>query len=227
MTSRDLVEMRGVDRTFPGTPPVEAVKAVDLTIREGDYISIVGPSGSGKSTLLNLLGCLDRPTGGTYHLRGVEVGTLSDRRRAGLRGVEIGFVFQTFHLLSHRTVLENVMLGMLYNRTPRDQRRRFASEAVERVGLGHRAEFVPSKLSGGEQQRVAIARAVASGPGLLLCDEPTGNLDSRTSETILELFDELREAGLTLIVVTHDDIVSSHADRRIEIIDGALSEGGS
>ncbi|MGD2101518.1 MAG: ABC transporter ATP-binding protein [Acidimicrobiia bacterium] len=217
--------MRDVDRTFPGSPPVEAVRSIDLTIRDRDYVSVVGPSGSGKSTLLHLLGCLDRPTAGTYLLRGVDVGNLSDRRRAGLRGVEIGFVFQTFHLLPHRSVVENVMAGMLYNRTPRSERRRFADQAIDRVGLSHRADFIPSKLSGGEQQRVAIARAVASGPSLLLCDEPTGNLDTKTSETILALFDELREAGLTLIVVTHDDAVSAHADRRVEIVDGHLSGG--
>jgi putative ABC transport system ATP-binding protein len=225
VTHQALVEMRDVDRTFPGSPPVEAVRSIDLTIRDRDYVSVVGPSGSGKSTLLHLLGCLDRPTAGTYLLRGVDVGNLSDRRRAGLRGVEIGFVFQTFHLLPHRSVVENVMAGMLYNRTPRSERRRFADQAIDRVGLSHRADFIPSKLSGGEQQRVAIARAVASGPSLLLCDEPTGNLDTKTSETILALFDELREAGLTLIVVTHDDAVSAHADRRVEIVDGHLSGG--
>ena len=219
-----VVELEAVSRTFPGFPPVEAVRATDLVVDEGDYVSIVGPSGSGKSTLLHLLGCLDRPTEGTYRLRGVDVGALSDGKRTALRGREIGFVFQSFHLLSHRTVLDNVIVGMLYNRTSRRDRRTQAIDALERVGLGHRMTFTPTKLSGGERQRVAIARAVAAEPSLLLCDEPTGNLDTATTESLLDLFDELRADGLTLIVITHNEAVSRRADRRIEIVDGILSE---
>ena len=219
-----VVELEAVSRTFPGFPPVEAVRATDLVVDEGDYVSIVGPSGSGKSTLLHLLGCLDRPTEGTYRLRGVDVGALSDSKRTALRGREIGFVFQSFHLLSHRTVLDNVIVGMLYNRTSRRDRRTQAIDALERVGLGHRMTFTPTKLSGGERQRVAIARAVAAEPSLLLCDEPTGNLDTATTESLLDLFDELRADGLTLIVITHNEAVSRRADRRIEIVDGILSE---
>lgn len=224
MTDRTVVAMQGVTRTFPGSPPVNAVRSVDLRVDERDYVSIVGPSGSGKSTLLSLIGCLDRPTAGTYQLRGVDVGTLTDGRRAGLRGKEIGFVFQTFHLLAHRTVTENVMTGMLYNRTSRADRRRLATEAIERVGLDHRADFLPTRLSGGEQQRVAIARAIAAVPSVLLCDEPTGNLDTKTTESLLELFAELRDAGLTLVVVSHDQAVSQRADRRMEMVDGIMSE---
>ncbi len=219
-----VVELEGVSRTFAGSPPVEAVRATDLTVAEGEYLSVVGPSGSGKSTLLHLLGCLDRPTDGTYRLRGIDVGALPDGKRTALRGREIGFVFQAFHLLPHRTVLENVVTGMLYNRTPRRQRRSQATEALERVGLGHRIGFTPTKLSGGERQRVAIARAIAAGPSLLLSDEPTGNLDTATTESLLDLFDELRSDGLTLIVITHDAAVSRRADRRIEIIDGVIAE---
>ncbi len=219
-----VVELEGVSRTFVGSPPVEAVRSTDLTVNEGEYVSVVGPSGSGKSTLLHLLGCLDRPTDGTYWLRGIDVGALPDGKRTALRGREIGFVFQSFHLLPHRTVLENVVTGMLYNRTPRRQRRGRATEALERVGLGHRIGFTPTKLSGGERQRVAIARAIAAGPSLLLSDEPTGNLDKATTESLLDLFDELRSDGLTLIVITHDAAVSRRADRRIEIVDGVIAE---
>lgn len=221
-----VVELEAASRTYPGFPPVEAVRGADLTVNEGDYVSIVGPSGSGKSTLLHLLGCLDRPTDGAYRLRGIDVGTLPDGKRTALRGREIGFVFQSFHLLSHRTVLDNVITGMLYNRTPRHARIPQATEALERVGLGHRIGFTPTKLSGGERQRVAVARAVASGPSLLLCDEPTGNLDTATTDSLLDLFDELRSDGLTLIVITHNEAVSLRADRRIEIIDGVLTEDG-
>ncbi len=219
-----VVELDAVTRTFPGTPPVEAVRSTDLMIREGEYVSIAGPSGSGKSTLLHLLGLLDRPTSGTYHLRGIDIGTLPDRKRTALRGREIGFVFQAFHLIAHRTVLENVVTGMLYNRTPRRERKAKATEALERVGLGHRIGFLPSKMSGGERQRVAIARAIAPQPTLLLADEPTGNLDTKTTESLLDLFDDLRSDGLTLIVITHDEAVSSRADRRIGIVDGVVSE---
>jgi putative ABC transport system ATP-binding protein len=190
-------------------------------------MAIVGPSGSGKSTLLHILGCLDTPTAGTYKLLGLDVGTLSDGLRTSLRGSEVGFVFQAFHLLPYRTVLENVMTGLVYNRTPRRTRRRLSAEALERVGLGHRIDFTPRQLSGGERQRVAIARAVAAQPSLLLCDEPTGNLDTTTTASILDLFDDLRDDGLTLMVITHEQAVSQRAERRIEMIDGALAEEGA
>jgi len=222
-----VVELEGVSRTFPGSPPVEAVRDADLVIDEGDYVAIVGPSGSGKSTLLHILGCLDAPTSGTYRLQGLDVGDLSDGLRTSLRGTEIGFVFQAFHLLPYRTVLENVMTGLVYNRTPRRFRRRRAAEALERVGLGHRMDFTPRQLSGGERQRVAIARAIAPQPSLLLCDEPTGNLDSKTTQSILDLFDDLRTDGLTLVVITHEAAVSQRAERRVDITDGVLAEVAS
>lgn len=223
----DIVELEGVTRTFPGSPPVEAVKDAYLTVADGDYVTLVGPSGSGKSTLLHILGCLDTATSGTYRLLGMDVGDLSDGQRTSLRGTEIGFVFQAFYLLPYRTVLENVMTGLVYNRTPRRERKEHAVTALERVGLGHRLEFTSRQLSGGERQRVAIARAIAPQPSLLLCDEPTGNLDSKTTESILDLFDELRTDGLTLMVITHEERVSRRGERRIEITDGVLAEGAA
>ena len=225
MTS--VVELESVTRTFPGSPPVEAVKNAHLSVASGDYVTIVGPSGSGKSTLLHILGCLDAPTSGAYRLLGLNVGDLSDGERTSLRGSEIGFVFQSFHLLPYRTVLENVTTGLVYNRTPRRTRRARAAEALSRVGLSHRMDFTPRKLSGGERQRVAIARAIAPQPSLLLCDEPTGNLDSRTTASILDLFDELRSDGLTLMVITHEEAVSRRAERRVDITDGVLVEAAS
>lgn len=222
-----VVELAGVTRTFPGSPPVEAVKDAHLTVAAGDYVTIVGPSGSGKSTLLHILGCLDAPTSGTYRLLGLDIGNLSDGLRTSLRGSEVGFVFQSFHLLPYRSVLENVMTGLVYNRTPRRTRSRRAADALERVGLGHRMDFTTRQLSGGERQRVAIARAIATRPSLLLCDEPTGNLDTKTTAAVLDLFDELRTDGLTLMVITHEAAVSLRADRRIEMVDGLLSEVAS
>ena len=218
------VELRGLGRTFGSDPPVVALRDVDLVLPRGASVAILGPSGSGKSTLLNILGCLDRPTSGTYLLDGIDVGALSDGERAALRGSRIGFVFQTFNLLAHRSVLDNVMLGEVYRATPREGRRERAMAALERVGMTHRATFLPTRLSGGEQQRVAIARALGGGPSLLLCDEPTGNLDSANTLAILALFDELRDAGLTIVIVTHEDQVALHARRRVRIIDGRLTE---
>jgi putative ABC transport system ATP-binding protein len=219
-----VLELRGVGREFPSSPPVVALAGVDLRIEHGEYASIAGPSGSGKSTLLNIIGCLDRHTSGEYWFEGLDVSTLSDRQRAGLRGKRIGFVFQAFHLTPHRDIVENVMQAQLYNRSPAAGRRDRAEAALRRVGLGHRLGFLPGRLSGGERQRVAIARAIVHSPSLLLCDEPTGNLDSKTSESVMELFDELNADGLTVLVITHDDEVSAHARRSVRIIDGVLTE---
>jgi putative ABC transport system ATP-binding protein len=217
-----VLTMREIVRTFPGDPPVEVLKGVSLTVQRGEHVAIVGPSGSGKSTLLNVIGLLDRPTSGSYEIDGEETATLSEGRRASVRGSRIGFVFQSFHLLSHRSAVENVMLSELYNRRPRKGRRDRAIAALERVGLGHRVDFEPQRLSGGERQRVAIARALVSEPSLLLCDEPTGNLDSANTASVLDLFDELGQQGLTLLVITHDTSVSSRADRAIAMRDGIL-----
>jgi len=223
MTTYPVVVLDGVWRVFDTDPPVEALRDVHLVIQPGDYMAIIGPSGSGKSTLLNVLGLLDRPTDGRYLLDGIDTAVLSDSGRAAERGRRIGFVFQSFHLLSYRTIEENVMLSELYLGTSRKDRHRRAVEALERVGLGHRLGFEPIRLSGGERQRVAIARALLGEPSLLLCDEPTGNLDSRNTESVLDLFDELHGQGLTVAVITHDDSVAQRAQRRVRKIDGELS----
>jgi putative ABC transport system ATP-binding protein len=223
MTTYPVVVLDGVWRVFDTDPPVEALRDVHLVIQPGDYMAIIGPSGSGKSTLLNVLGLLDRPTDGRYLLDGIDTAVLSDSGRAAERGRRIGFVFQSFHLLSYRTIEENVMLSELYLGTSRTDRHRRAVEALERVGLGHRLGFEPIRLSGGERQRVAIARALLGEPSLLLCDEPTGNLDSRNTESVLDLFDELHGQGLTVAVITHDDSVAQRAQRRVRMIDGELS----
>ncbi|KQU00130.1 ABC transporter ATP-binding protein [Sanguibacter sp. Leaf3] len=217
-----VVELVDLTRTFPG--PVNALTDVNLTVRSGDYLSIIGPSGSGKSTLLHILGLLDRPTSGEYRLDGLPTGTASESDRAALRGGRIGFVFQSFHLLPHRTVLDNVLLATLYSGVPRGEREQRARTALERVGLDHRVDFTPSTLSGGERQRVAIARSVVADPKLLLADEPTGNLDTKNSAGIMDLFDELHADGLTLVVITHDLAVSARAERRVRISDGRLQE---
>ncbi|WP_298802291.1 ABC transporter ATP-binding protein [uncultured Pseudokineococcus sp.] len=222
--SAPVVELVGLTRTFPGPPPVHALDGVDLVVRAGEYVSVVGPSGSGKSTLLHVLGLLDRPTGGDYLLDGVPTSTTSERHRARLRGGRIGFVFQQFHLLPHRSVLDNVLLATLYSGVPRAERVDRARAALERVGLDHRVDAAPTTLSGGERQRVAVARAVVTGPSLLLADEPTGNLDSVSSAAVMDLFDELHASGLTLVVITHDPVVSARAQRRVRISDGLLAE---
>ena len=224
MTEPPIVQLTNVTRSFPGPPEVQALKAINLRIDKGEYVSIVGPSGSGKSTMLNVLGLLDRPSVGEYYLDGELTQLASEDERAALRGGKVGFVFQSFHLLPHRTVLENVMVAMLYSGVPRKEREQRARTALERVGLGQRLTFRPATLSGGERQRVAVARAVVSGPRLLLADEPTGNLDAKTSGEVMDLFEELNADGLTLVVITHDGNVSSRARRRIRIADGTLTE---
>jgi len=219
-----VMELKDIARSFPGTPPVEALKPTNLVINRGDYLSIVGPSGSGKSTLLHIMGLLDRPTSGRYMLDGLDTGALSDAQRTGVRGQRIGFVFQSFHLLEHRTVRENVVLAQIYNGIPRKERAERAEEALHRVGLSHRVDFTPTTLSGGEKQRCAVARALVSRPSILLADEPTGNLDSATSDQVMGLFDELHGQGLTLAVITHDLDVSQRAERVVRITDGLLAE---
>ena len=222
-----VVDLRSVGRTFDTTPPVQALIDVDLTVQRGDWLAVAGPSGSGKSTLLNVLGLLDIGTSGTYLLDGIDVSGLSDAERTAVRGERIGFVFQSFHLLSHRSVIENVMLAEVYGTTncrfPRSGRSERAAVALERVGLGHRLDFLPSRLSGGERQRVAIARALVTRPSLLLADEPTGNLDTHTTESILELFESLRADDLTIIMITHDADVAERAGRAVRIRDGRLT----
>ena len=219
-----VLELSGVRRVFGTDPPVVALHDVDLTVRSGDWLSILGPSGSGKSTLLNVIGLLDRHDAGTYLLDGVDVSKLNDLARAGLRARHLGFVFQAFHLLAHRTVVDNVMLAEMYTGHPRKGRRRRALDALDRVGLADRAGFVPTRLSGGQRQRVAIARAVLGEPSVLLCDEPTGNLDTESAANILDLFADLARDGMTLVVISHDDHVAARASRQVRIVDGRLSE---
>jgi ABC-type lipoprotein export system ATPase subunit len=219
-----VVELRGVSRTYGTEPPVRALRDVDLTVKRGDAIAIVGPSGSGKSTLLNIVGCLDRQTGGTYLFDGVDTAELDEGQLAALRGRLIGFVFQTFNLLAHRTALENVMLSEVYTGAPREGRRDRAYAALDRVGIADRADFLPVKLSGGQQQRVAVARALMGSPSLLLCDEPTGNLDSKNTATVLALFEALIADGMTMLLITHDEHVAARVPRMTSIIDGQLTE---
>jgi putative ABC transport system ATP-binding protein len=227
LAQKPLVSARGLARTYPGPAPVHALRPADLEVNHGEYVAVLGPSGSGKSTLLNLLGLLDRPTQGVYEFAGTDVAHQSERGRAAVRARHIGFVFQAFHLLPHRTTLENVMLGQLYMGMRRAERQNAASQALDQVGLSHRLHASPTTLSGGERQRAAIARALVNNPDLLLCDEPTGNLDSTTAATILDLFDSLRDTGLTLIVITHDQQVAARSSRKIAIHDGEIIDHGT
>jgi len=219
-----MVRLRGIGRRYGTEAPVLALREVDLDVYRGESVAVVGASGSGKTTLLNILGCLDRQTTGRYWLSGVDVDGLNDRQRAGLRSRHLGFVFQSFHLLSYRTVLENVMLAEVYGRQPRAGRVERARAALDAVGLSGRSGFVPTKLSGGERQRVAIARALVNGPELLLCDEPTGNLDSATTGGILELLGRLHGDRRTIVLITHDPGVAAWADRQVRIADGVIRE---
>jgi ABC-type lipoprotein export system ATPase subunit len=220
-----LIALRNLSKTYDlGEVKVEALKSVSLDILEGEFAALIGPSGSGKSTLMNILGCLDRPTSGNYLLGGEEVARLSTEQLAQVRSRRIGFVFQNFNLLSRTTALENVEVPLLYNRAcPRRQRHRQATEVLQRVGLGNRLDHNPNQLSGGQQQRVAIARALVNRPSILLCDEPTGNLDTRTSREIMDFIRKLNAAeGLTVIVVTHDLEVAQRAKRALVLIDGEV-----
>jgi putative ABC transport system ATP-binding protein len=211
-----------------GDTAVAALDDLCLTVRRGEYLAVMGTSGSGKSTAMNILGCLDRPSSGSYKLNGTAVEHLSDDQLADLRNRELGFVFQQFHLLQELTALENVMLPMVYAGVPADQRRELGIAALQRVGLGERLHNKPNQLSGGQQQRVAVARAIINNPNLLLADEPTGALDSRTTKEVLDLFDELhREQGMTILLVTHEHDVAARAERIVHFHDGRLVDSGA
>ncbi len=218
-----VILTEGLSKVYPGVEPVHALRPLDLAIYPGECVAVMGVSGSGKSTLMNLLGCLDTPTEGTYRLDGVTVGGMSRNERADLRSQKLGFVFQGFNLLARTTAVDNVMLPLLYDRTGRIKKpRERAVEALTRVGLEHRLEHVPSELSGGQQQRVAIARALVNQPAVLLADEPTGNLDTRTTTEVMALFQDLNDAGITVLIVTHEHEVSEYCKRVIELRDGRL-----
>lgn len=219
-----VIELAGVSRTYAiGRVLVPALIDIDLVIHTGEYVAIMGPSGSGKSTLMNILGCLDRPSGGHYRLRGVDVSTLDDDALSQLRNREIGFVFQTFNLLPRATAVQNVELPMVYAGVAPAERRRRAEAALEAVGLAARGHHKPNELSGGEGQRVAIARAVVTEPGMILADEPTGNLDSRTGEEVMVTFDRISASGRTVVVVTHEEDIAAHAQRIVRLRDGRIA----
>jgi len=226
-SSTPVLDLRKIWREYGSDPVVHALVDVDLRLERGEWLAITGPSGAGKSTLLNVIGCLDRPTRGSYFIDGIDTSKLTDQQRAALRSQRIGFVFQSFHLLPYRTVLENVMLAEVYRKQSSQGREARALATIDRVGLRERAEFLPGKLSGGERQRVAIARALVGSPSLLLCDEPTGNLDSKASAVVLELFEQLHREGLTLVMVTHNEDVANRAGRRVQIVDGCLTQLGN
>ena len=223
MDSKSVISLRGITRDFQlGAQTVHVLKGIDLDIQKGEYVALMGPSGSGKSTLMNLLGCLDTPTGGSYHLAGRDVSRMDDNDLAAVRNKEIGFVFQTFNLIPRQTALQNVALPMVYAGASKEVRTERAEEVLRQVGLEDRMDHRPNQLSGGQRQRVAVARALVNTPSMILADEPTGNLDSTTSVEIMKLFDDIHKAGNTLVVVTHEEDIARHAHRIIRLRDGVI-----
>ena len=217
-----LIELETIEKDYHiGTIVVPALRDVNLTIDKAEYVAVMGPSGSGKSTLMNILGCLDTPTGGDYNLNGKRVGTMNDQL-AEIRNREIGFVFQTFNLLPRASALHNVELPLIYKGTPSSQRKKLAEKALDKVGLADRMDHRPNELSGGQRQRVAIARALVNDPSIILADEPTGNLDTRTGDEIMEIFEDIHDEGNTIIMVTHEEYIAEHSDRIIRLRDGHI-----
>lgn len=220
----DLIRLQGLKRYYDlGGEVVKALDGVDLIINHNEYISIMGPSGSGKSTMMNMIGCLDSPSEGTYEFEGEHVHEMDDNQLASIRNRKIGFVFQTFNLLPKLTALRNVELPLIYANVNRQERLQLAEEALQKVGLADRIHHKPNELSGGQRQRVAIARALVTKPSIILADEPTGNLDSKSGEEIMKMFDQLHREGHTIILVTHEENIASHAHRIIHILDGKIS----
>lgn len=221
--AQPIIEIKNITRDFPlGNEIVHVLKGIDLTINKGEYVALMGPSGSGKSTLMNLLGCLDTPTGGTYVLNGKRVSEMQDEELAEIRNKEIGFVFQTFNLMPRTTALDNVALPMVYAGYSKNDRTERATEVLTQVGLADRMDHKPNQLSGGQRQRVAVGRALVNKPSIILADEPTGNLDSKTSLEIMTLFDDIHANGNTVILVTHEEDVAQHAHRIIRLRDGVV-----
>ena len=221
-----LIQSADITKVYDmGAVQVEALRGVSVTIEEGSFVSIMGPSGSGKTTLMDILGCLSRPTAGSYRLKGQEVNNLPDNSLAALRNREIGFVFQTFNLLPRSTALANVELPLVYDNVPGRERRRRAGEMLERAGLGDRLHHRPNELSGGQRQRVAIARALVNNPSIIFADEPTGNLDSESGAEIMVMFDELHREGNTIVMVTHEEYIADHAERIVYVHDGRIVDG--
>lgn len=218
-----ILKLRGITRDFKlGSQTVNVLKGIDLDIFKNSYVALMGPSGSGKSTLMNLLGCLDTPTAGSYELNGNDVSVMGDNELAEIRNHEIGFVFQTFNLLPRSTALENVALPLVYAGLGKEEREARAAEVLTQVGLADRMDHRPNQLSGGQRQRVAVARALVNNPALILADEPTGNLDSKTSIEIMKLFDDIQAAGNTVVLVTHEEDIAQHAKRVIRLVDGQI-----
>ena len=218
-----ILKLRGITRDFKlGSQTVHVLKGIDLDIFKNQYVALMGPSGSGKSTLMNLLGCLDTPTAGSYELNGNDVSVMGDNELAEIRNHEIGFVFQTFNLLPRSTALENVALPLVYAGLGKEEREARAAEVLTQVGLADRMDHRPNQLSGGQRQRVAVARALVNNPALILADEPTGNLDSKTSLEIMKLFEEIQAAGNTVVLVTHEEDIAQHAKRVIRLVDGQI-----
>ncbi len=217
-----IIRLDNVWKIYRVGPGVPALRGIELSVAEGQYLAVTGPSGSGKSTILNILGCLDRPTNGRYLLGGQDVSHLSDNELSEVRNLRIGFVFQSFNLIPWMTVAQNIEVPLVYQGTPHGDRRRRSTELAERVGLGQRLDHRPAELSGGQRQRVAIARALANDPLVVLADEPTGNLDTRTGEDIMAVFEELNGRGCTIVMVTHEDHIAAHAERTVDIRDGLI-----